>query len=171
MPFQSQKNAAYDNAVYLARFAVNMTKTTAGSGGTSEIYWARGNEILWSIGARQVTAGTSTYTTTTTLYTGGTSTTVVNTNTAATLIQPFRVNVTGTTTTTTTFQTFAVAAANSTNGTEARQNYTNAANAVAGGGVILSAGDQVYYTNGTDTSAVTVPVLEMSIAPLANVTA
>jgi hypothetical protein len=171
MPFQSAKNVAYDNAVSIARYAQALTKTTAGAGGTSEVYFARGNEILWSIGARQVTAGTSTYTTTTTLITGGTSTTVVNTNTAATLIQPFRVNVTGTTTTTTTFQTFVVAAANTTNGTEARQNYTNAANVNAGGGVILAAGDQVYYTNGTDTSAVTTPVLELSVAPLANVTA
>lgn len=167
MPFQSLKNAAYDNAVSIARYSVPMTKTTAGSGGTSEVYFARGNEILWSIGARQVTAGTSTYTTTTTFISGGTSSTAVNTNTAATLIQPFR--ITGTTTTT--FQTFAVAAANSTNGTEARQNYTNAANLNAGGGVLLAAGDQVYYTNGTDATAVTAPVLEFSVAPLANVTA
>jgi len=171
MPFQSQKNAAYDNAVSLARFAVNLTKTTAGSGGTSDIYFARGNEILWSIGARQIVAGTSTYTTTTTVLASGAISTTTNTYTAATLIQPYRVNVTGTTTTTTTFQTFAVAAANTTNGTEARQNYTNAANVNAGGGVLLSLGDQVYVTNGTDATAVTVPVLEMSIAPLANFTA
>jgi len=167
MPFQSQKNQAYDNAVSIARYMHSMTKTTAGSGGTSEVYFARGNEILWSIGARQVTAGTSTYTTTTTTLSGGALTTVVNTNTAATLIQPFR--VTGTTTTT--FQTFAVAISNTTNGTEARQNYTNAANVNAGGGVLLAAGDQIYYTNGTDATAVTTPMLEFSVAPLANVTA
>ena len=166
-PLQSSKNVAYDNAMTLARFSVPMTKTTAGSGGTSEIYWARGNEILWSVGARQVTAGTSTYTTTTTLISTGTSTTVVNTYTAATLLQPYRVSGT----TTTTFQTVPIAAANSTNGTEARQNYTNAANVNAGGGVALSAGDQIYYVNGTDATAVTAPVLEMGIAPLANVTA
>jgi hypothetical protein len=167
MPFQTNKNAAYDNAVYLARYAIPLTKTAAGSGGTSEIYFARGNEILWSIGARQVTAGTSTYTTTTTTLTTGSSTTVVNTYTAATLIQPFRVSGT----TTTTFQTFAVAAANSTNGTEARQNYTNAAGVNAGGGVSLLPGDQIYYTNGTDATAVTAAVLELGVAPLGNVTA
>jgi hypothetical protein len=167
MPFQATKNQAYDNAVSISRYTVPMTKTTAGSGGTSEIYFARGNEILWSIGARQVTAGTSTYTTTTTTLAGGASTTAVNTNTAATLIQAFR--ITGTSTTT--FQTFVIAAANSTNGVEARQNFTNAANVNAGGGVILTAGDQVYYTNGTDATAVTAPMLEFSVAPLANVTA
>jgi len=143
-----------------------MTKTTAGSGGTSEIYFARGNEVLWSIGARQVTAGTSTYTTTTTFLSTGSSTTAINTYTAATLIQPFRVSGTATTT----FQTFAVAAANGTNGTEARQNFTAAATTAAGGGILLSAGDQVYYTNGTDTTAVTAPMLELGEAPLANVT-
>jgi hypothetical protein len=166
MPLQTLKNAAYDNAVYLARYSEPMTKTAAGSGGTSEVYFARGNEILWSIGARQVAAGTSTYTTTTTFLSTGSSTTAVNTYTAATLIQPFRVSGT----TTTTFQTFAVAAANGANGTEARQNYTAAAAAAAGGGVILSAGDQIYYTNGTDATAVTTPMLELSLAPLANVT-
>jgi hypothetical protein len=170
MPFQTQKNAAYDHAMSISRYTLGMTKTTAGSGGTSEVYFARGNEVLWSIGARQVTAGTSTYTTTTTTLAGGALTTAVNTNTAATLIQPFRVNITGTTTTTTTFQTFVVAAANTTNGTEARYNYTNAANVNAGGGVLLALGDQVYYTNGTDATAVTTPMFEMSIAPLANVT-
>ena len=167
MPFQSGKNQSYDHAISIERYTVSLTKTTAGSGGTSEVYFARGNEILWSVGARQVTAGTSTYTTTTTTLAGGASTTAVNTNTAATLIQPFR--ITGTATTT--FQTFVVAAANTTNGTEARQKYTNAANVNAGGGVILLAGDQVYYTNGTDATAVTTPVLELAIAPLANVTA
>lgn len=166
MPFQTQKNQAYDHAISIERYVEPMTKTAAGSGGTSEVYFARGNELLWSIGARQVTAGTSTYTTTTTTLSGGALTTAINTNTAATLIQPFRVSGT----TTTTFQTFVVAAANSTNGTEARQNYTNAANVNAGGGVALLAGDQVYYTNGTDTSAVTTPMLEFSIAALANVT-
>jgi hypothetical protein len=167
MPFQTAKNAAYDNAVSLARFVVTLTKTTAGSGGTSDIYWARGNELLWSVGGRQVVAGTSTYTTTTTVITGGTSATSTNTNTAATLVQAYRVSGTSTTT----FQTFPIATANSTNGAEARQNYTNAANVNAGGGVALSAGDQVYLVNGTDGSATYVPVLELSIAPLANVTA
>lgn len=167
MPFQSTKNQAYDHAVSVERYSVLMTKTTAGSGGTSEIYWARGNEQLWSVGAKQVTAGTSTYTTTTTVLTAGGVVTTTNTHTAATLIQGFRVSGT----TTTTFQTFPVAAANSTNGVEARQNFTNAANVNAGGGVALSLGDQVYYTNGTDATAVTAPVLEFSVAPLANVTA
>lgn len=166
MPFQTTKTTAYDNAVSLARQELPMTKTTAGSGGTSEIYWARGNEILWDIGAKQVTAGTSTYTTTTTVLSTGSSTTVINTYTAATLIQPFRVSGT----TTTTFQTFAVAAANGANGTEARQNFTSAATAAAGGGTLLLAGDQIYYTNGTDATAVTTPMLGLGIAPLANLT-
>jgi hypothetical protein len=167
MSLQSTKNAAYDNAVSISRFQVHMTKTTAGSGGTSEVYVARGNEIMWSIGARQVTAGTSTYTTTSTFISNGTATTAVNTSTAATLIQPFRISGT----TTTTFQTFPVATANGASGSEARNNFTAAATLVAGGGTLLSLGDQVYYTNGTDATAVTVPILEMSIAPLANVTA
>jgi hypothetical protein len=166
MPFQSQKTQMYDHAVSIERYMLTMTKTTAGSGGTSEVYFARGNEILWSVGARQVAAGTSTYTTTTTVLASGAVATTTNTNTAATLIQAFRVSGT----TTTTFQTFVVAAANTTNGTEARQNYTNAANVNAGGGVILTAGDQVYYTNGTDATAVTAPMLEFAVAPLANVT-
>lgn len=166
MPFQTTKTTAYDNAVSLARQELPMTKTAAGSGGTSEIYWARGNEILWDIGAKQVTAGTSTYTTTTTVLSTGSSTTVINTYTAATLIQPFRVSGT----TTTTYQTFAVAAANGANGTEARQNFTAAATAAAGGGTLLLAGDQIYYTNGTDATAVTTPMLGLGIAPLANLT-
>jgi hypothetical protein len=166
MPFQTTKNAAYDNAVYMSRWFKTVTKTTAGSGGTSEIYFARGNEILWSVGARQVTAGTSTYTTTSTTLSTGSSTTAINTYTAATLIQPFRISGTSTTT----FQTFAVAAANGANGTEARNNFTATGTSATGGGVALVAGDQIYYTNGTDATAVSSPVLEMSFAPLANVT-
>jgi hypothetical protein len=167
MPFQTTKNQVYDHAVTIERLFVPMTKTTAGSGGTSEVYFARGNEILWSIGARQVTAGTSTYTTTTTTLAAGAVSTTTNTYTAATLIQPFRISGTSTTT----FQTFAVAAANGANGTEARQNFTNASGVNAGGGQLLTAGDQVYYTNGTDATAVTTPVLEFSVAPLGNITA
>lgn len=167
MPFQTAKNAAYDNAISLARFPVTLQRNAAGSGGTFGQYYARGNELLWSLGAVAITTGSSTYTTTTTVITGGTSATTTNTHTAATLIQGYRVSGTSTTT----FQTFPVANANSTNGVEARNNYTNAANVNAGGGVALVAGDLLYMVNGTDATAVVQPVYEMSIAPLANVTA
>jgi len=167
MPFQSTKNAAYDNAVSLARFPVTLQRSAAGSGGTFGQYYARGNELLWSLGAVAITTGSSTYTTTTTVLSSGAVATTTNTYTAATLVQGYRVSGT----TTTTFQTFAVANSNSTNGTMALYNYTNAGNVNAGGGVALTAGDLLYMVNGTDATAVVQPVYEMSIAPLANVTA
>jgi len=166
MPFQTQKSAAYDNAVTLARFPVALQRSTAGATGTFGQYYARGNEILWDIGAFAITTGSSTYTSTTTTLAGGAITTVVNTNTAATQITPYRVSGTSTTT----FQTFVVANSNSTNGTMSLNGFTNAANVNAGGGVLLAAGDLIYMVNGTDATAVSVPVYEMSIAPLANVT-
>jgi hypothetical protein len=166
MPFQTQKNQAYDNAVTLARYPVTLARSAAGSGGTFGQYYARGNEILWDVGASQITAGTSTYTTTTTTLSGGALTTAVNTNTAATLITGYRVSGTSTTT----FQPYVVANVNSTNGTMSLNGFTNAANVNAGGGVLLSAGDFLYQINGTDATAVTQPLYTMSIAPLANVT-
>ena len=149
MAYQVTKNVAYDNAVTLARWQVALAVSTAGSGGTFGKYTARGNETLYSMGAFQVVAGTSTYTTTDTgspTATGAAVTT--NTTTAATLIQYFRVSGTSTTT----FPTFVV----STQGSK-QNNFTAPA---GGGGVALTAGDLIYATNGTDTSATSIPVLE-----------
>lgn len=156
MAYQPTKNQAYDHQIYLSRQLVQLANSTAGASGTFGRYVARGNEILYSAGAYQVTAGTSTYTTTDTL--GG----VVSTNTsiAATLITPFRVSGTSTTT----GATFAI----STSGTR-QNNWTELTTAT--GGIALSAGDVVYMVNGTDATAVSAPQWEIGFAPLANVAA
>lgn len=168
MPFQTTKNAAYDNAVSLARYVVSLPASAAGSGGTFGKYFARGNETVWSAGATQLVAGTSTYTTTNTIISNGTSTTAVNTNTAATTVTAFRVSGTSTTTA----GLFVIAAANTTNGANAQQNFGAFAAPVNGvAGINLLLGDQLYMTNGTDATATSVPLWEFSVTPLANVTA
>jgi hypothetical protein len=168
MPFQTTKNASYDNAVSLARYSVTLPVSAAGSGGTFGQYFARGNETVWSVGAIQRVAGTSTYTTTNTFISNGTSTTAVNTNTAATTVTGFRVSGTATTTA----QLFVVAAANGANGAVALQNFGAFAAPVNGvAGINLVAGDLLYMTNGTDATATSFPIWEFSVTPLANVTA
>ena len=57
------KNAAYDNAAYVARG--NFTGImTAGSGGVSTKFVAHANLLLFGLNAYTTTAGTSTYTAT-----------------------------------------------------------------------------------------------------------
>jgi len=163
----TQKNVSYDNAVSIARQYVTLPVSAAGASGTFGKYYARGNETVWGAWGMQVTAGTSTYTTTNSFVSNGTSTTAVNTNTAATLVQAYRVSGT----TTTTWSTFVVAAANGANGAVALQNFTATGTAANGtGGTNLVAGDLIYMLNGTDATAVSLPMWEMSVTPLANVT-
>ena len=166
MPLQTTKNAAYDNAVSLARSYVTLPVSAAGASGTFGKYYARGNEYLWSAQAFQSIAGTSTYTTTSTYITNGTTATTTNTHTAATQVTAYRVSGT----TTTTYQPFTVATSNTTNGTMSLNNFTATATSATGGGTALVAGDLLYMLNGTDTTATSLPMWEMSVAPLANVT-
>lgn len=180
--YQTPKSAAYDNAVSLTRFYIQLPLIAAGAGGTSAIYYARGNETLWSIGAFQVTPtaqSTSSLTTTATLIgSGGTSTTVISTNTLAQSYQPVVMNFTysgtTTTTTTTTYGSFPVADVNGTwsgssGGVQYRNNWT--AFTASGGGINLGLGARVWLVAGTDTAATAIPLLEMSITPEGNVAA
>src|SRR5271169_3160900 len=178
--YQTPKSVAYDNALMLARFYIQLPTIGAGAGGTSAIYYARGNEILWSVGAVAVAItaqATSSLTTTTTLIgTGGTSTTLVDTNTLAQSYSPvvmnFSTSGTTTTTSTVTYGAFPLADANgnytgTSGGRQLRNNWT--AFVSSGGGLVLGTGARVYVVAGTDTTATAIPLLEMSIAPLANV--
>ena len=153
MSLQPTKNQAYDAAVYQAtRYRQAAAVSGAGSGGTFGRYVARGDEQLLSVGAYQVVAGTSTYTTTDTV--GGVVST--NTTTAATLVTPFRVSGTSTTT----GATFPVGAGK-------LHNWSS----FGTGGVSLLAGDIVYLTNGTDATATSIPELEFGYANQANIAA
>jgi len=153
MSLQPTKNQAYDAALYQStRYRQALAVSAAGSGGTFGRYVARGDEQLLSMGAFQVVAGTSTYTTTDTV--GGVVST--NTTTAATLVTPFRVSGTATTT----GATFRVGAG-----------ITHNWSSFGTGGVALVAGDVIYMTNGTDATATSIPELEFGYATLANVSA
>jgi hypothetical protein len=154
MAYQINKQVAYDNAVYVARQKLALAASTAGSGGTFGRYVAQGNEVLFAAGASQVTAGTSTYTTTDTSLVSGVVTVTTNTTTAATLITPFRVSGTSTTT----GITFPVGASRTANFSALT---TNAGSV----GITLSQGDVIYMTNGTDATAVSIPVWEIGFAP------
>jgi hypothetical protein len=168
MPQQITKNAAYDNAMSIARLFLPLPLSAAGASATCGQYFALGNETLYAAHAIQRVAGTSTFTTTNTFLSNGTSTTAVNTNTAATTAQAFRVSGTNTTT----YQLFVVAAANGANGAEARHNFTACGTATNGsGGTNLLLGDQIYMVLSTDATATVLPVWEIGVTPLGNVTA
>jgi hypothetical protein len=168
MSQQTVKNVAYDNAVSLARLFLPLPLSAAGATATCAQYFALGNETLYAAHGIQRVAGTSTFTTTATTVVSGTSTTVVSTYTAATTAQAFRVSGT----TTTTFQTFPIAAANGANGAVALHNFTACGTAASGtGGTNLVAGDQIYMVLSTDATATVLPMWEIAVTPLANVTA
>jgi len=168
MPNQITKTGAYDDAIYNTRYKVEIAASAAGANGTFGQYRALGNETLWSAGAWQVLAGTSTVTSTTTqLGSTGLITTVVNTNTAATAITAYRVSGTSTTT----FQPFVIANQNGTLGAMAYQNFTALTAPGTYGGIQLLAGDLLYMVNGTDATATSFPIWEFSYSPLGAIVA
>ena len=158
MSVRVSKTQAYDHVVSQERFKVQLTKMTAGSGGTSDIYYALGNEQVYGMGAYVAVAGTSTITTTDTVGTAGQLGLAISTNTgtAATSLTAYRVSGTNTTTA----SPFAIG----TGAGAVANNWTQLSTAT--GGVPLSAGDKLYFVSGTDATATQVPWLEFTVQPV-----
>lgn len=153
------KSMAYDHPAYTSRDIVQLAANTAGSGTLSGKFYCFTNTIVFGIGMNVTTAGTSTYTV------GGTATN------PATQVSLIRITNTSTTTValaTSTFGPFTIGGGTA----NAAGGYASVAvNTATTGGVACNPGDVVYVVNGTDASFVGVALLDVGIAPLANVTA
>ena len=174
------KNAAYDNAAYVARG--NFTGImTAGSGGVSTKFVAHANLLLFGLNAYTTTAGTSTYTATTAqYYAGGTSSATVHVN--ATQLSLIRITNTAAAGAAPSLSTSTVGPfyidQYYTNGTATggvgayAQVALNTSTGTAGlNGLAINQGDQIYVVNGTDASAVNLINIDFQVQPLANVIA
>ena len=150
MTISIQKSAAYDNALFTGRQWLPLAASAAGSGGTFGRFVAPVNMIINGIGCSQTTAGTSTYTV---VNTAANSVISTNTITAATIYNVFRVSGTSTTT----YGTAGVVSA-------AAANPSNYYTLVAGG-VSINAGDIMYCVNGTDATAVSIPIWDTTVSP------
>jgi len=174
----SLKNAAYDNAAYVARG--NFTGImTAGSGGVSTKFVAHANLLLFGLNAYTTTAGTSTYTATQ-YYNGGTNSATVHvaatqlsliriTNTAATGLAPSL--STSTVGPFTIDQYYANGTGTGGVGVYAQVALNTSTGTAGLNGLAINQGDQIYVVNGTDTSAVNLINIDFQVQPLANVIA
>ena len=155
MTISTNKSAAYDNAVYVGRQLLPLAVSSAGSGGTFGRFICPTALTINGIHGNSVVAGTSTYTVVNT-NAGVLST---NTITAATIFNCFRVSGTSTT-------TYGTAGVVSLAAANPSLYYS-----LAVGGVSCSAGDIVYCVNGTDATATTIPMWDVSFSPGASVAA
>jgi hypothetical protein len=181
------RQVAYDNPSALTRQAAQLAPATAGSGNASGKFYAWAALTLYGVSLAVTTAGTSTYTV------GGTATSpaaqvsaiiIQNTNTTGTAVSfgtttigPFTAG--GTSTSTAVGGTsggiaggwqgpYALNTVGGTNTTQTVGTATYTAgypgNAGAGfGGIQLNGGDQIYFVNGTDATAVLVPTIQYSL--------
>ena len=156
MTISTNKSAAYDNAVYLSRQFLPLAVSAAGSGGTFGRFICPTALTINGIHGNSVVAGTSTYTVVNTGVNGALAT---NTITAATIYNCFRVSGTSTT-------TYGTAGVVSLAAANPSSYYS-----LVAGGVNCSAGDIMYCVNGTDATATTIPMWDISITPTANVAA
>jgi len=175
------KNMAYDNAAYIARgqFA---TVTAAGSGGVSAKFVAHANLILFGATVYTTVAGTSTYTAT--QFYGNQVGTQTSASVHANTTQLSLVRITNTATlgAAPALSTSTVATVYPdtwyTNGTGTggvgsySQFAVNTATGSAGlNGFAVNVGDQLFFLNGSDTSAVNLVTLDYAVLPLSNVIA
>jgi len=181
------RQVAYDNSSAITRQAAQLASAAAGSGNASGKFYAWAALTLYGVTLATVTAGTSTYTV------GGTATNpaaqvsaiiIQNTNTTGTAVTqgtttigPFTAGGTGTYTNVGGTQgglaggytgPYALNTVGGTNTTQtvgtATYSLGYAGNAAAGfGGIQLNPGDQIYFVNGTDATAVLVPTLQYSL--------
>lgn len=152
---------AYDHPVYTSRDFVPLAVSTAGSGAASGKFYSFTNMTLFGIGFENVVAGTSTYTS------GGV---VTSPATLATLLRVTNTSTTTVALSTSTLGTFVIGGT----GTAAVGgfiSYPIVTGTATNGGVAINPGDVIYCVNGTDTAATFVPILDMAVTPLANVTA
>ena len=178
------RNFAYDHPTSLVRQQAILAANSAGSGSTSGKFYAYTNLIVYGVRFMTTTAGTSTYTVGGTATSGATqagllyvtntatasialATTTVGTNTAFTIggvlgtaggvSGPYALNTLGGTNTTMPWGSATFTATNSL--------------PIGQGGLPMNPGDTLQFVNGTDATAVYIPVIEYVIAPLANVIA
>jgi hypothetical protein len=181
------RQVAYDNSSAITRQAAQLAANSAGSGSLSGKFYAWAALTVYGVTFAVTTAGTSTYTV------GGTATSpaaqfsaivIQNTNTTGTAVTqgtttigPFTIG--GTSTATNVGGTSGGIAGgfqgpyalNTVGGTNTTQTVGTATyslgypgNASAGfGGIQINPGDQVYFVNGTDATAVVVPILQYSL--------
>ena len=188
------KNAAYDNAAYLARGTFS-TVMTAGSGGVSAKFVAHANLVLFGLNAYTTTAGTSTYTNTQyyqALINGGTTVTSVAAHSgtasavihvAATQLSLIRIYNTNTATgvapalATATIGPFSIdqyyTNGTGTGGVGVYAQFALNTNTGSAGfnGLAVNQGDQVYVVNGTDASAVNLINIDYQVLPLSDLVA
>lgn len=155
----SQKSMAYDHPAYVARLCHSFGENTAGASTATAKFVAFTTMHVHAIHATSFAVGTSTYTAwngTATVTTTGTGDSIAG------------IKVSGTTTST--YGPYALSAA--AGGFSRIQIYqTGVGSATADGGVALAAGDTFHLVRGTDTTAVEVTAIELSIDPEANVSA
>lgn len=179
----SQKQAAYDNPLYLERGVVAGIMT-AGSGGVSNKFVAHANLLLFALNAYTTVAGTSTYTNTQFYNNPATPGTNTSQTVHANTTQLSLIRITNT-------ASFGVAPSLSTstigpftldqpyaNGTGtggigvAAQFALNTSTGTAGlNGFAINQGDQYYCVNGTDATHVALVEIEYGYTPFANVIA
>lgn len=181
------RQVAYDNPSALTRQVAQLAQNTAGSGSTSGKFYAWAALTVFGVTFATITAGTSTATV------GGTATSpsasfsaiyITNTNTTGTAVSlgtttvgPFVIGGTSTATNVG-GQSGGIAggyqgpyALNTLGGTNTTQvwgtgTYTAGypGNAQVGiGGLPMNPGDVLYFVNGTDATAVVVPILQYSL--------
>jgi hypothetical protein len=178
----SLKSMAYDNPSYVTRQSGFNTIMTAGSGGVSSKFVAFANLLLFSLTTFTITAGSSTYTNGLTGGPVGVGT--AGPAVAATQLSMIRITNTASAGATVALSTstigpftiagdFLGAGGTATNQIGASNQFSlNTATGTAGlNGLAINAGDQFYFVNGTDASAVELIAVDYQIQPLANVTA
>ena len=172
------KNAAYDNAAYIAR-GTFASVTAAGSGGVSGKFVAHAALLVYGLNAYTTTAGTSTYTNTQ-FYNNGTNSASVHaattqlsliriTNTASTGVAPSLSTSTIGPFTVDTY--FANGTGTGQVGCYAQFALNTSTGSAGLNGVAISQGDQIYVVNGTDASAVNLISIDYQVLPLANLVA
>ena len=195
------RQVAYDNPTALTRVGVQLAANSAGSGSTSGKFYAWAQMVLYGVTFATVTAGTSTYTASGTATTPAAQFSLIyitNTNTTGTAVSlgtntigPFTIGGTGALGTNVGgLQGFgggvaggytgpyAVNTLGGTNTTLAWGTNTFTATGYPGGsgigigGLPVNPGDVLYLVNGTDATAVVVPILQMSVQGVSgNITA
>ena len=171
----AQLNMTYDHPAYTARMIKQFAANTAGSGSTSDKFFALTNLKAYGASFLMTTAGTSTYTVGGTATTAGTQISalyVTNTATGSislstTTIGPFTIGgATGTAS-----GIGGPFALNTVGGSVASQTVGTNTLTSGLGGIPMGRGDFLYFVNGTDASAVWVAQFDYAVAPLANLTA
>jgi hypothetical protein len=175
------KQAAYDNAVYLARSLLQQPVSVAGAAGTMGAIYCPTALTVYGVAAWAVVAGTAAGTVTVTnsstaAGTGGFTAVSIVSGTKAAILNAYRVSGTATTTYanaliigTANFITTQTTLSGGTLVTTASQSNVAGYAALANGGVNCSAGDQLYVLEGTDATATSIMAWEVGYTAGGNV--